>query len=40
MGVLRRQRDAEARLFVREDTPFFTGPRVELTEWTDRQPLQ
>ena len=38
MGVLRVQRDAEARLFVREDTPFFTGPRVELTEWASRQP--
>ena len=38
MGVLRVQRDAEARLFVREDTPFFTGPRVELVEWAARQP--
>ncbi|MDO4665695.1 MAG: chlorite dismutase family protein [Actinomycetaceae bacterium] len=38
MGVLRQQRDAEARLFVREDTPFFTGPRVELQQWAARQP--
>lgn len=38
MSVLRKQRDAEARLFVRVDTPFFTGPRVELSEWVDRQP--
>lgn len=33
MGVLRKQREAEARLFVRVDTPFYTGPRVELSEW-------
>ncbi len=39
MSVLRKQRDAEARLFVREDTPFFTGPRVELEEWVKRQPV-
>jgi len=23
---------------VREDTPFFTGPRVSLGEWAERQP--
>ncbi len=39
MSVLRKQRDAEARLFVRVDTPFFTGPRVELSEWAKRQPV-
>lgn len=33
MGVLRKQRETEARLFVRVDTPFYTGPRVELTDW-------
>ncbi|MDO5672636.1 MAG: chlorite dismutase family protein [Actinomycetaceae bacterium] len=38
MGVLRKQRDAEARLFVREDTPFFTGPRVALEEWITALP--
>lgn len=38
MGVLRQQRDCEARLFVREDTPFFTGPRVSLSQWAQRQP--
>ncbi|QPK82244.1 chlorite dismutase family protein [Schaalia sp. ZJ405] len=37
MSVLRKQRESEARLFVREDTPFFTGPRVELHEWAQRQ---
>lgn len=40
MSVLRKQRDAEARLFVRVDTPFFTGPRVELGEWAKRQPSE
>lgn len=37
MGVLRQQRDCEARLFVKEDTPFFTGKRMELEEWALRQ---
>lgn len=38
MGVLRQQREVEARLFVRVDTPFFTGVRVEPREWVDLQP--
>ena len=38
MGVLRKQREVEARLFVRVDTPFFTGVRVEPREWVDLQP--
>ena len=33
MAVLRRQRDAEARLYVRVDTPFYTGVRMELKSW-------
>ena len=33
---MRAQRAVEARLHVREETPFFTGPRVELTEWAQR----
>ena len=37
-GVMHAQRDTEARLYVREDTPFFTGPRVSLGEWAERQP--
>lgn len=37
-GVLHRQRYTEARLHVREDRPFYTGPRVELGEWGERQP--
>lgn len=35
MGVLRKQREAEARLYVRIDTPFYTGPRVELADWAN-----
>lgn len=37
-GVMHAQRYTEARLYVREDTPFFTGPRVSLGEWAQRQP--
>lgn len=36
--AMRHQRGVEARLHVREETPFFTGPRVELTDWIERQP--
>ena len=36
--AMRHQRGVEARLHVREETPFFTGPRVELSEWVARQP--
>lgn len=36
--AMRHQRGVEARLHVREETPFFTGPRVELSEWIARQP--
>ena len=36
--AMRAQRSVEARLHVREETPFFTGPRVELSEWAERQP--
>ena len=35
---MRAARGVEARLHVREETPFFTGPRVELAEWASRQP--
>ena len=37
-GVMHAQRYTEARLYVREDTPFFTGPRLSLGEWAERQP--
>ncbi len=36
--AMRHQRSVEARLHVREETPFFTGPRVALDEWVARQP--
>ncbi len=36
--AMRHQRNAEARLHVREETPFFTGPRVDLATWIERQP--
>ncbi len=37
--AMRHQRSVEARLHVREETPFYTGPRVELAEWINRQPI-
>lgn len=36
--AMRAQRAVEARLHVREETPFFTGPRVELAGWLGAQP--
>ena len=36
--LLRDFRNTEARLHVREDTPFYTGKLIELTEWLERQP--
>lgn len=38
VDVMRRQRAVEARLHVREEIPFFTGPRVDLADWAARQP--
>lgn len=38
LDAMRHTRGTEARLHVREETPFFTGPRVELAEWITRQP--
>ena len=32
-------RATEARHHVREEVPFFTGPRTDLHAWADRQPL-
>lgn len=40
MGVLRQQRECEARLFVREDSPFYTGKRCELEQWALHQVRQ
>lgn len=35
---MRNTRETEARMHVREETPFFTGPRVELADWITAQP--
>lgn len=37
-GVIHAQRYTEARLHVRQDTPFYTGVRVSPAEWVERQP--
>lgn len=39
VDLMRDFRYTEARLHVREDVPFYTGVRVDLTEWIGRQPL-
>ena len=36
--MMQHQRKTEARLHVRKETPFFTGPRLQLSEWVSRQP--
>ncbi|GAA4427326.1 chlorite dismutase family protein [Georgenia halophila] len=38
VDLMRDLRATEARRHVRAETPFFTGPRVELAEWVERQP--
>lgn len=38
VGLMRKQRECEARLHVREETPFFTGKRLELADWVALQP--
>lgn len=38
VDAMRAARAVEARLHVREETPFFTGPRVDLAAWVDAQP--
>ncbi|MBI9114728.1 hydrogen peroxide-dependent heme synthase [Sanguibacter suaedae] len=39
VDLMRDLRDTEARRHVREEIPFFTGPRTDLHAWADRQPL-
>ena len=39
VDLMRELRATEARRHVREETPFFTGPRTTLIEWAGRQPL-
>lgn len=38
VDLMRELRATEARRHVRVEVPFYTGPRVSLTEWADRQP--
>ncbi|ROR72718.1 hydrogen peroxide-dependent heme synthase [Bogoriella caseilytica] len=38
VDLMRELRDTGARRHVREEIPFFTGPRVDLADWADRQP--
>lgn len=38
VDLMRDFRYTEARRHVRVDTPFYTGPRVTLSEWAARQP--
>ena len=39
VDLMRDLRAVDARLHVREETPFFTGPRVTLETWAASQPL-
>jgi chlorite dismutase len=38
VDLMRDLRATDARLHVREEVPFYTGPRVSLEAWADRQP--
>lgn len=38
VDLMRELRSTDARRHVRVETPFYTGPRVELAEWVERQP--
>jgi chlorite dismutase len=38
VDLMRDLRATEARLHVREEVPFYTGPRVELSAWADARP--
>ncbi len=38
VDLMRELRATEARRHVREEIPFFTGPRVSLAQWAHRQP--
>ena len=39
VDLMRDLRATEARRHVREEVPFFTGPRTTLAAWADNQPL-
>ncbi|WP_370741067.1 hydrogen peroxide-dependent heme synthase [Cellulomonas telluris] len=38
VDLMRELRNTEARLHVREEVPFYTGPRVRLEDWAERLP--
>ena len=38
VDLMRELRNTQARLHVREEIPFYTGPRTTLEAWADRQP--
>ncbi|GEA81819.1 MULTISPECIES: hydrogen peroxide-dependent heme synthase [Cellulomonas] len=38
VDLMRELRNTEARLHVREEVPFYTGPRTTLEAWAERQP--
>ncbi|MHB1065241.1 MAG: hydrogen peroxide-dependent heme synthase [Georgenia sp.] len=38
VDVMRELRGVDARKHVREEVPFYTGPRVSLADWAERQP--
>ncbi|HEY8718666.1 MAG TPA: hydrogen peroxide-dependent heme synthase [Pengzhenrongella sp.] len=40
VDLMREMRNTEARRHVREEIPFYTGPRVTLQQWADRQPAE
>ncbi|MEV7972647.1 hydrogen peroxide-dependent heme synthase [Cellulomonas sp. NPDC089187] len=40
VDLMRDLRATGARLHVREETPFYTGPKVELGAWAERQPRE
>ncbi len=40
VDLMRTLRGVDARLHVREEVPFFTGPRTTLADWADHRPLR
>ncbi|GAA2726253.1 hydrogen peroxide-dependent heme synthase [Cellulomonas aerilata] len=40
VDLMRELRATEARRHVREEIPFYTGPRVTLADWAERQPVE
>ena len=40
VDLMRELRNTGARRHVREEIPFYTGPRVTLRDWADRQPTE